>query len=283
VPTDNQPAPSTRKAGKPPGGVPLAVAKRILERALWTRIGIQRRWEARSADPRPAPSAVPATDVLDGPAAWQQAVAECRRLRLPLHHDKPKNWDALGALSTIVASCGPAARVLDAGSARYSSILPWLRLYGSTDLIGVNLEFDRDVRRDGVLFSYGDITATTFPDDRFDAVTCLSVIEHGVPIPGFLAEAARILRPGGILVISTDFDQDPPDTSGHLAYGEPVKIFGPDDVRKIVEQAAGLGLELQGDLRLSHAERPVHWSRTGLDFTFIRLTFRLGDNPIQSA
>jgi SAM-dependent methyltransferase len=139
------------------------------------------------------------------------------------------------------------------------------------------------VRRDGVLFSYGDITATTFPDDRFDAVTCLSVIEHGVPLPGFLAEAARILRPGGIMVISTDFDQDPPDTSGHLAYGEPVKIFGPDDVQKLVELAAGLGLELQGDLRLSHAERPVHWARTGLDFTFIRLTFRLGDSPIRKA
>lgn len=279
VATDNQPVPDARKAGNPPGGVALAVAKRTLEHALWARVGVQRRLEnrreARRGTPRPAPSPVPPTDVLDSRAAWQTAVGECRRLRLPLHHDKPKNWDALGALSTVITHCGRQARVLDAGSARYSSILPWLRLYGSDDLTGVNLEFTSEVRRDGVRFAYGDITATSFPDGRFDAVTCLSVIEHGVPPEAFLKETARILRPGGLLVLSTDYDQSPPDTSGHLAYGEPVKIFGPDDVRGLVELAAGAGLELIGELRLDHAERPVHWKRTGLDFTFIRLSFRL--------
>lgn len=280
MPSENENA--TAKTGSPPGGVPLAIAKRVLEYALWARVGVQRRWEARRPQPRPAPSEVLPSDVLDGDAAWQAAVAQCRRLRLPLHHDKPKNWDALGALSTIVALCGRDAAVLDAGSARYSSILPWLRLYGSADLTGINLEFDKDVHRDGVRFAYGDITATGFPQDRFDAVTCLSVIEHGVPVPAFLAESARILRPGGLLVISTDYDQSPPDTSGHLAYGEPVTIFGPDDVRKLVEVAAGLGLELLGELRLSHAERPVHWKRTGLDFTFIRLSFRLSEKPIRA-
>ena len=34
------------------------------------------------------------------------------------------------------------------------------------------------------------------------------------------------------------------------------------------------GLRLEGPLRLVHAENPVHWKRTGLDYTFIRLTFR---------
>src|SRR5207253_2093385 len=106
---------------------------------------------------------------------------------------------------------GTEAAVLDAGAARYSSVLPWLRLYGLTDLTGNNLEFGADVRRDGVLFRYGDITGTDYPAGRFDAVTCMSVIEHGVPLGPFLAESARILKPGGLLVISTDYDQDPPE------------------------------------------------------------------------
>ena len=162
---------------------------------------------------------MPATDVLRGKAEWQAAVKECRRLRLPLHHDRPKNWDALGAVATVLELCGDGASVLDAGSARYSSVLPWLRLYGLKDLVGNNLEFGDDVWRDGVVFRYGDITDTDFPDGRFDAVTCMSVVEHGVPLEPFLAESARILRPGGVLVVSTDYDADPPDTTGITMYG----------------------------------------------------------------
>ncbi|MDQ2749304.1 MAG: hypothetical protein M3Y44_07230, partial [Actinomycetota bacterium] len=69
-------------------------------------------------------------------------------------------------------------------------------------------------------------------------------------------------------------DQDPPDTTGKTAYGGPVRIFGPADIRAFVQTAAANGLSLIGDLRLEHPERPVHWKRTGLDYTFIRLAFR---------
>jgi SAM-dependent methyltransferase len=249
------------------------LVKRLVEYALWFRVGLQRRVES-GRGPRRSPAAVPPTDVLRSRADWQAAVTECRRLRLPLHYDRPKNWDALGAVATVLAECGTDARVLDAGSARYSSVLPWLRLYGLTDLVGNNLEFGRDVHRDGVLFRYGDITATDFPDSRFDAITCMSVVEHGVPLRPFLTECARLLRPGGVLVVSTDYDADPPDTSQVTMYGQPVRIFSPEQIREFVADAAELGLDLLGDLELSHQERPVHWNRTGLDFTFIRLAFR---------
>jgi SAM-dependent methyltransferase len=258
----------------PPGGQALAVVKRVVEYGLWGRVTLQRAIEARRPGSRPLPPPMPPTDVLDARAQWQRAVADCRRLRLPLHHDRPKNWDALGAVSTVLASCGTSAAVLDAGSARYSSVLPWLRLYGLSDLVGNNLEFGSDVRRAGVLFRYGDITGTDFPAGRFDAVTCMSVIEHGVPVEPFLRESARILRPGGVLVLSTDYDQQPPDTAGHSAYGQRVHIFSPAEISDLVATAAGHDLVLEGELRLRHAERPVHWRRTGLDFTFIRLTFR---------
>jgi SAM-dependent methyltransferase len=265
-----------RPIAAPPGGRPVAVAKRVAEAALWARVAVQRRVEERlrAGAPRPRPAPMPPTDVLRDRAAWEACVAECRRLRLPLHHDRPKNWDALGAVATVLDLVGDRSAVLDAGSARYSPVLAWLRLYGLTDLVGDNLEFGADVRRDGVLFRYGDITATDFPDGRFDAITCLSVIEHGVPVRAFLAEVARILRPGGVLVVSTDYDQAPPDTSGITMYGRPVRIFSPADIRALVADAADAGLDLLGQLMLDHAERPVHWARTGLDYTFMRLAFR---------
>lgn len=312
----------------PPGGTALAVAKRGAEYALWARVGVQRRLEAAvpalapgrgdggaeggpegraaggpeggpeggSAPPgerplrRPVPVSVAPTGVLQSRRQWEAAVAEARWLRLPLHRDRPKNWDALGAVGALLRLAGdePGAgrtardlRVMDAGSARYSPVLPWLRLYGLGDepgaLLGINLEFGEPVTRDGVTFRYGDVTDTGLPEGGLDAVTCMSVIEHGVPVQPFLAESARVLRPGGVFCVSTDYDQEPPDTSGHTAYGGPVHIFGPGQIRALVDQARQVGLDLVGTLDapgLRHPERPVHWRRLGLDYTFVLLTFR---------
>jgi SAM-dependent methyltransferase len=255
----------------PPGGRPLAVAKRVYEQLLWERVRLQGRAAGRRPRPRPAPQ--PPTDVLSTRAEWERSVAECRRLHLPLHPGRPKNWDLLGAVSVVLESVPVSGAVLDAGAARYSPVLPWLRLYGYTRLTGNNLEFTRSTRHGPVTFEYGDITATDYPDGAFDAVTCLSVIEHGVPVEAFLKESARILRSGGVLVVSTDYDQHPVDTAGVTAYGVPVHIFTPDEIRALVDLAAAHGLRLRGELSLANAERPVHWKRTGLDFTCIRLTF----------
>src|SRR5215471_3354222 len=125
-----------------PGGKLLQVAKVGAEQVLWARAALQRRLaETRSGQPLPEP--VPPTDVLSTAAGYEHAVDQCRRLRLPLHHDRAKNWDALGAVSTVVHEIGTDARVLDAGAARYSPVLPWLYIFGVRELVGNNLEFAR--------------------------------------------------------------------------------------------------------------------------------------------
>lgn len=269
----------------PPGGPLLGVAKQLLEQTLWTRVGLQRRWESRRGRTRSVPTTVAPTGVLRSRAQWQAAAAEARSLGLPLHHDRPKNWDALGAVAAVLGLAEgeerAGLRVLDAGAARYSPVLPWLRLYGLGEppgaLLGINLEFGRERRHDGVVFRFGDATATGLPSGSCDALTCMSVIEHGIPVEEFFAEAGRVVRSGGLLCVSTDYDEDPPDTTGITAYGSPVRIFGPAGVRGLVAAAEAAGFSLVGDLddgALAHEERPVHWRRTGLDYTFILLTFR---------
>ncbi len=55
-----------------------------------------------------------------------------------------------------------------------------------------------------------------------------------------------------------------------------MKIFSPADLRDLVALADRVGLDLVGELTddvLAHPERPVHWKRTGLDYTFVLLTF----------
>jgi len=250
-------------------------AKWAAEQTLWARIAVRRHLDRDGA--RPKPLATIPTNVLRTASQWEVACRELKRLQLPLHHDRPKNWDALSAVSFVLertASLGPDAAVLDAGSARYSTVLPMLRLYGLHDLWGNNLEWSREHRHGPVRFVPGDMTATDFPDARFDAITCLSVIEHGVPLKGFLVEAARLLRPDGVLFVSTDYDQEPPDTTGKTAYGQPVHIFSPDEIREFVAAAAAAGLQLVGELRLDHPQRPVHWARVGIDYTFLSMGFR---------
>jgi SAM-dependent methyltransferase len=257
-----------------PGGVLREVAKWGAEQLLWRRVAVQHALAQRSGHVRRKPTPVTPTNVLSTRAEWESACRQLRDLKLPLHHDRAKNWDALAAISWVVDNVDPSGAVLDAGCARYSTLLPSLRLYGFTDLFGNNLEWSRESRHGPVRLVPGDMTATSFPDARFDAITCLSVIEHGVPVKGFFVEAARLLRPGGVLFVSTDYDQNPPDTTGKSAYGQPVHIFSPDEVRDIVSDADDAGLRLTGDLRLRHTERPVTWPRVGIDYTFLSLGFR---------
>src|SRR5450432_1520312 len=241
------------------------VAKLGVEEVLWTRARLAVRRNARAfsspAYPAPLPDVEP-TAVLQDDDQWRDAVEQARRRNLPLHRDLPKNWDTLGAASTVLSRVGTSGRVLDAGAARYSTLLIWLYLYGLRELVGINLEFRRPVRhgRDGtVRFEPGDATATRFDAASFDAVTCLSVIEHGVPMPEFFAESARLLRPGGVLVISTDYAAEPPDTTGQLAYGAPVHVFAPAEIEALIKQALDAGFDLDGSFVPDHRQRPVHW------------------------
>jgi 2-polyprenyl-3-methyl-5-hydroxy-6-metoxy-1,4-benzoquinol methylase len=48
-----------------------------------------------------------------------------------------------------------------------------------------------------------DITQSRLPEDYFDLVLCTEVIEHIADSAGALRHIARVIRPGGILVLST--------------------------------------------------------------------------------
>ncbi|MDQ1464140.1 MAG: hypothetical protein QOC73_1081, partial [Actinomycetota bacterium] len=133
-----------------------ALAKPGVEQLLWTRARLAaRRGAAAHTTPELLPAVEP-TAVLQDDTEWRDAVAQARKRKLPLHRDLPKNWDTLGAASTVLARVGPAARVLDAGAARYSTMLVWLYLYGLRELVGINLEFRRPVRHGSVSFEPGD-------------------------------------------------------------------------------------------------------------------------------
>jgi len=202
----------------------------------------------------------------------REALELTRRLGLPPHNDIPKNWDSLIALSRILESTGPDAHVLDAGAKLYSRILPWLFQCGYRNLFGINLSFPGPERVGSIRYLPGDVTRTGFLDGMFDAVTCLSVIEHGVDPAAYFREAARIVKPGGLLITSTDYWCEAIDTKGAKAWGAPVRIFTPEDIRTMLDMAVRSGWEQTGPIDFGCGESVVRWE--GLSFTFISFSLR---------
>ena len=192
---------------------------------------------------------------------------------LPLHHDSTKNWDNMIAIFQTVSFTNLNIPILDIGATTESAYLPALKQLGYNSLISINLTQQTTEIIDGISYKYGDCTNTTFNDNTFGFISCMSVIEHGVDIEMFLAESARILIPNGYLFISTDYWVDPIDTKGQYAFGVPIKIFGPDDIHNIILIAARYGLQPTTEVDLQCYDRVVNWM--GLDYTFINILFKL--------
>jgi SAM-dependent methyltransferase len=207
-------------------------------------------------------------------AEWERALEKAKAARLPLHRGDEKNWDHLAAVFAILGSTTTSARVLDAGAEFYSNVLPTLFTYGYRNLYGINLSFTGAARRGPIRYLHGDITRTTFSDGYFDAVTCMSVIEHGVPLEGYLREMHRVLKPGGLLITSTDYYPTAIDTKGKMAHGAPIKIFTKPEIQGILRLAEEIGFESTGEVDLECSERPVRWEQFGLEYSFVIFTLR---------
>ena len=210
--------------------------------------------------------------VLQSRTEWEQALQRGKELRLPLHRAEEKNWDHLAAVQAIAGSCPRSAVVLDAGAEFYSNVLPALFVYGYEHLYGMNLSFTAPARRGPIRYLPGDITRTVFPDFFFDAITCMSVIEHGVPLRPYFQEMFRLLKPGGILITSTDYYSDPIVTKNQVAHGSPVKIFSRQEAEEMLSMAQKCGFELTSPIDLDCTKRPIRWDLYDLEYTFLIFT-----------
>lgn len=119
------------------------------------------------------------------------------------------NRELDAAVRDLTGPCdlGPGSRVLDYGCAGspYRRLLPPGSTYVRADLPGNPLA-DVELTADGTV---------PLADASFDLVLSTQVLEHVVDPDVYLAECARLLRPGGALVLSTHgimyYHRDPED------------------------------------------------------------------------
>ena len=111
----------------------------------------------------------------------------------------------------------PGEHVLDIGSGpgflaveMAAEVGPDGRVAGvepSESMLDLARRRDRPPGAAPVDFQAGEATALPYPDGSFDAVTSTQVYEYVADMSTALAEAHRVLRPGGrVLILDTDWD-----------------------------------------------------------------------------
>ncbi len=100
----------------------------------------------------------------------------------------------------------------------------------------------------GIEFVQSDLVSLPFPDSMFDVLFCISVIEH-LPLASIslaLATLQRVLRPGGILLLTTDYYRNAEEEIRYDGPGSPFRvdwnIFDPDRLHRFILSAKGFAV-----------------------------------------
>ncbi|MDX6770801.1 MAG: methyltransferase domain-containing protein [Elusimicrobiota bacterium] len=110
--------------------------------------------------------------------------------------------------------------VLDAGCGFGGTLAAVQKRRSAMSLTGLNID-PRQLERaraavPGARFVEGDACALPFPDASFDRVLAVECIFHFPSRARFLVEAARVLKPGGLLSLSDFVPEEPGARGGFL-------------------------------------------------------------------
>lgn len=196
-----------------------------------------------------------------GAAAWP---LDRSRLRAMLANEADMAFRSRAEAIYEFLGIGPGQRVLDLGCGRGFYLNFTRHLYPAADVVGVELERPLlDVARrhvPGAAVVCASAYDLPFRDAAFDRVLFTEVIEHVPDDEAALAEIARVLRPGGVVALTTphagyplawdpinrvlEWLGPPPIRRGPLAgiWANHVRLYAPEDLARKAA-AAGLAVE----------------------------------------
>ncbi len=201
---------------------------------------------------------------------------------LPEHSDMRKNWDHF-TLYDIIKSLDRNLNILDLGCGE-GYTLRFLQALKFQNLNGIDLNVDFKLRLRQIYrmikshsmkppfnLYKGNIERTNFSNNSFNLLTSISVIEHGVNIESFLSESYRLLLPGGLLFITTDYWEEKINVNNKtLPFGLDWKIFSKAEIESLVKLAKDIGFSLYNESSVfSCQDKPIYWNNS--EYTFIAI------------
>lgn len=201
-----------------------------------------------------------------------EATLSLQRRGLPTHITVQKNWDQV-LLDQQLLNTPKQSAILDLGCGDCCT-LKFLAALGFTNLYGIDLHLPPQSSTLPYKLYQGDLMNTSFAEQYFDCAVSISVIEHGVDLKAFFREAYRILKPNGMLFVTTDYWEEKIEVDSSIQpFGLFWQIFSQPDIDQAIAIAQTCGFELEQDTVIpSCADKTVSWYNK--DYTFIALAFR---------
>ena len=136
-----------------------------------------------------------------GAATWADSVAG----QMQRHYSPGRTWESYSRGLVSLLRLGEVLDVASGDGALSELVAPRATSVTCVDLSQAVVEAGRQRlgRLDNVRFLQGDMHALPLPATAFDQVLLMNALTYATDAAQVLAEAARVLRPGGDLVLTT--------------------------------------------------------------------------------
>lgn len=219
------------------------------QRALW------RTLREGSDDPLLRQDAERIPDVLAARASdanWADSVAG----DMERHYSPGRTWEALARSALPLLTPGRVLDIASGDGVLAELLAPHSQEYVCVDASSrVVVAASERLRRFGhVQVREGDMHALPFEDGHFDLVVLMHALTYAERPAVAVAEAARVLRPGGRLLLSSLARHE--HRAAVEAYGHVNLGFTDKELRRFMEKA---GLEIATTETVTREKRPPHF------------------------
>jgi ubiquinone/menaquinone biosynthesis C-methylase UbiE len=153
-------------------------------------------------------------------------------------------------LPWILQDVEPAGEGLEIGAGLGGLTAQLLTLYPQFRMVATDTDLERVGMAEQVLSGFGkrasvqraDAAALPFPDGRFDLVMSAAMLHHVIEWDKALAEAARVLRPGG-KIVGYDLANTPPARLARVGERRGTTLLRPDQLNTALSRLGLTGLE----------------------------------------